>query len=436
MSKVLEDRAMKREISDTWDEIAAFLGIATRTAQEWEKERGLPVHRRGDGPKARVYAYIDELETWLLSQETSRPRPGTPRRVRWSALACVLVMLVGISWWWLFPRPGPPVRIAREGSTILVFDEAGRACWTYSFPPLSEARYAQHLGADFDPGLHDLVADIDGDGRREVLFVAYPADGSQDTSTLYCFEESGAVRWRFHFGRERRVSGRVFPNVYDGYLVGFVRRGEKRYLVAHAIQQPNFPDQVVLLDPRTGSLLDEYWHPGRVYAVKLFDLDGDGTEELLLGAANNPDQGLGHAALIVLALPFDKGAVETPNYFGDPGGKERAYILFPRPSVFSATGLVPTVSRIGVWHTNQVQAMVGIPTNRLIYNFDHQLRFQGAFPSDNLLRAHLELHKDGEIGHPAEDEKALWNQVLSFPAAPNGNSPEITQRFLRRDKQD
>ena len=421
---------MSRATLESWDEIAAHCKVAVRTVQAWEKEGGLPVHRRGKGAKPRVFAYIEELEAWLQSQETSGARRSRLRRHRRAALlAGVLVVLASIAASWFFPLLGPPTRVEREGSTITVFDEVGRVCWTYSFPLLSDVRYAQYGGEFYDPGRHDLVGDIDGDGRREILFVEHPANWSQDTGTLYCFEENGALRWQFPFGRERRVRGRVFPNVYDGYLIGLVRRGEKRYLVAHAMQQPNFPDQVVLLDPKTGSLLDEYWHPGRVYAVKLFDLDGDGTEELLLGAANNPDEGLGHAALIVLALPFDEGAVETPEYFGDPGGKERAYILFPRPTVFSVTGNIPAVFSIGAWDTNRIQVEVGNPASKIIYHFDHQLRFQGAFPSDDLMRLHLEQYQDGKIRHPAEDEKEGWNQVLSFPAAPDGNSPEIKQLF-------
>jgi tetratricopeptide (TPR) repeat protein len=49
---------------DSWKEIASFFGRDERTVKRWEKERGLPVHRV-PGAKGRVYAYSDELTSWL-----------------------------------------------------------------------------------------------------------------------------------------------------------------------------------------------------------------------------------------------------------------------------------------------------------------------------------------------------------------------------------
>jgi len=35
----------EREILSSWKEISSYLGIGVRTAQRWESELGLPVHR-------------------------------------------------------------------------------------------------------------------------------------------------------------------------------------------------------------------------------------------------------------------------------------------------------------------------------------------------------------------------------------------------------
>lgn len=45
----------------SWKEIADYLGVAERTAQKWESERGLPV-RRLPGPKGRVSADPADLD--------------------------------------------------------------------------------------------------------------------------------------------------------------------------------------------------------------------------------------------------------------------------------------------------------------------------------------------------------------------------------------
>jgi Tol biopolymer transport system component len=60
-----------KEILDSWKEIAAYLGRSVKTCRRWEQELGLPVHRLEDSPKARVFAYPDELDRWIKSNQKS-----------------------------------------------------------------------------------------------------------------------------------------------------------------------------------------------------------------------------------------------------------------------------------------------------------------------------------------------------------------------------
>lgn len=47
----------------SWKEIADYLGVNVRTAQKWERARGLPV-RRVPGARSRVSADTTALEAW------------------------------------------------------------------------------------------------------------------------------------------------------------------------------------------------------------------------------------------------------------------------------------------------------------------------------------------------------------------------------------
>src|SRR5665647_1714113 len=53
------------QVLESWKEISAFLGRDVRTCQRWEHEMALPIHRLDGSPRARVFAYKDELSAWL-----------------------------------------------------------------------------------------------------------------------------------------------------------------------------------------------------------------------------------------------------------------------------------------------------------------------------------------------------------------------------------
>ena len=50
-----------------WKEIAAELDRSVRTVQRWEQKLGLPVHKLGNGSGSPVFAFKDELHSWLRS---------------------------------------------------------------------------------------------------------------------------------------------------------------------------------------------------------------------------------------------------------------------------------------------------------------------------------------------------------------------------------
>jgi hypothetical protein len=51
---------------DSWKAIADYLGRDVRTLLRWEKEKGLPVHRVPGGKRQAVFAFVHELDDWLV----------------------------------------------------------------------------------------------------------------------------------------------------------------------------------------------------------------------------------------------------------------------------------------------------------------------------------------------------------------------------------
>ena len=54
-------------VLNSWKGIASYLDRGVRTAQRWERELQLPVHRIGKGKRSPVYALPAELKFWLIS---------------------------------------------------------------------------------------------------------------------------------------------------------------------------------------------------------------------------------------------------------------------------------------------------------------------------------------------------------------------------------
>jgi hypothetical protein len=68
-----------RDLS-SWKEIAYYLGVNVRTAQKWERRRGLPV-RRMAGARSRVSTDAASLDAWR--QQLSHVANDEDRSYRW-----------------------------------------------------------------------------------------------------------------------------------------------------------------------------------------------------------------------------------------------------------------------------------------------------------------------------------------------------------------
>lgn len=69
------------EILNSWREIASYLGVSVKTAQLFERDRGLPVHR-GPGSRA-TWAVQAELEAWKHQKVSEINKEGLDSRRFW-----------------------------------------------------------------------------------------------------------------------------------------------------------------------------------------------------------------------------------------------------------------------------------------------------------------------------------------------------------------
>ena len=434
------DNAPQHKALQSWKEIATFLGVTVRSVQRWESD-GLPVYRQGDGRKARVFAYPDELKQWLEAgglrerepaseavaapPENPPPRHWIPRKAWWASAAMAVALAAVVLWrTGVLPAAPVPAHWTMDGSTLRVLDAAERLCWEKTLPP---------FGPAFDARVQDkvVIADIDGDGRTEVLLSYVPA-GHEQAGRLMCFDHRGRLRWQSRFGAARTFGTRQFDANYIGVFVKPVTAGGRRLLLTVANHHIWYPAQAALLDPASGKVVEEYWHPGAIYHCVIHDIDGDGQPEAVLGGTNNPGEGLGHPGVAVLKIPFSKAPRRAPAAV-DPfppltGGGELAYALFPLADFRRAQGHLGIVITMSVDSSRRI--LVETP-GFVVYYLDPHLdvldyRFSGEFEPLHDVAFH-----QGILDHKLDGaEKASMGKVVTFPGAPDGNSPQL-KRFWK-----
>jgi hypothetical protein len=277
------------------------------------------------------------------------------------------------------------------------------------------------------------VVDVDGDGRKEVLLNYLPLNLDEAGGSLMCFDARGNLRWEYHYGSKKSFGQRTFSSSYVGRLLRPVQIAGKPYLLTVANHYVWYPSQVALLDPRTGRLVEEYWHPGALYNAILRDLNGDGQDEVILGGINNPGEGLGHAALAALTLPFSKAprrVIQSDDPFPPlTGGGELNYALFPYPDVCRMHGMLPWIARLSIDQSRRILVETALPeAGGILYYLGFDFQVQECRFSDQFAPLHQRLFLQHLLDHPlsARETESL-GKVVRFPAAPDGNSPNLKQ---------
>jgi hypothetical protein len=64
----------QRKVLTSWKEIARHLSCGVRTAQRWERELDLPIHRPRGKFRGSVLAVASELDAWVKTRPTSDMR--------------------------------------------------------------------------------------------------------------------------------------------------------------------------------------------------------------------------------------------------------------------------------------------------------------------------------------------------------------------------
>lgn len=449
----------ERVVLDSWKEIAYHFRVTVRTVQLWEVERGLPVHRKA-GPKGRVYAFRDELDTWNASHPAEfeaggntitldrtgdhpaaevyppsiapaphtavqRPRfPGQWPRWGWVAVATLLVVVVSSAAFAAKERARKSfATLEATEQTLRGLDREGRTLWTFAWPGPYHAAFARIS----DP-LQPLVADLDGDGENEAYVwhqVELSEGRPEHDATLYAFGAAGDIRWTFRVPDRIRTARREYDPPYAGRTIKTVRYdgGRKRGLLAVASHHVYHPSRVMLLSA-DGALIREYLHSGHIHTSLVDDLDGDGLDEIYaLGITNT------HSSCDLVVLDPDTmggASAEAPNYQLDYVDSKRHVILgvekrrwvLPRTALsmalepYSGPGMIRRDGNTLI--VTAVEGQLSLPMGVASYfRLTPELDLVASGVSDNFAQQWNERWKAGVLQRPfSSAELEILNEIL------------------------
>ena len=444
----------KRPELTSWKEIADRLQVTVRTAQDWEKKRGLPVRRVPRG-RGRVFMLVDELEAWLLGRdaETAQgsapaplqdpsPRnasaagpgragarsvsgPGAPppsvplRALAASALVALVALSAGLfSFVYAPAEVHGPSQWAVTDHEFVVGNVDGLELWRATFEEkLDRRRYESG-----SPARQPRFVDLDRDGSTEVLFVKMPASNESPPSML-CFDVAGQLLWSFESRATISTGTETFPDYYviANYVVVDLDGG-RRAILTVSTHYMQYPTRLALLSADDGRLLAEYWHAGHIgndpgqLAVR--DHDGDGRVEVLAAGVSNEHR---RATLVVLDIETMRGAstADTPEYQfeGFDPGNEIARILFPRSAMNLATDQPHNVGA----HVFLTPELIGVgvleQVDGLRPSVIYQLRPENDFALDHIVPSstfqgiHERMFREGRLSRSFDDEMEALRAV-------------------------
>lgn len=405
-----------KERLDSWKEIAAHLQKDERTAQRWEKENGLPVHRIPGKGRQAVFAHRSEIDAWLAGAGSAEPSPATPQAVsadlsvpwltripRFVQAGLLAALAIGlyaaVASVWKASTSAPLASVGLRDNKFEARDKQGQLLWTYALPQDT----AEKVPADRPPGVN-YVSDVVA-GNTVVLVGLPSPKAQQGDSVVYCFSERGKLLWRFQPTDKLAFGAGDFgpPWVMHNSLLLHGSGGAKIALAAD--QHTWWPSVLTVLDGQ-GQPVGKFINSGQTYALASVDI-ALGPRLLAGGVRNQATEVSGRLAVLDADHPSGSSPEEPGSDFeckSCPPGHPLHYFVFPR----SELNMVTLATFNQVRDIRSLGELVEVRTSEAtaynlgadgIFEFAPDFQLKSARWSDGYRQIHRLLESEGKIHH-------------------------------------
>lgn len=395
---------------DSWKEIAEYLGRDVRTVIRWEKVKKLPVRRVPGGKRRAVFAYTEEVDSWLAEGQGSSvgwPEAHTHEShaqlrelFRWTVPVVLAVLVVGLALVPMLHSRGGKLTprlatVVQKGNKLVAFNEQGDVSWGLDLlSPPRKLLASKVIPKTFVAAHHERVL---------VSLRTKPEEMHAKSDEVQLLSNTGKRIWRlvphsrFHFGDLEAGP----PWEFQDWSVVNARRG---FMVAVAVAQHRQSQSMILLADSRGKVAGRYVHNGRITTLRT--LRRNAATLLLAGGASHSANS---AALLVLDVNHLDGSTPEPadsTYSCDDcaHGLPLRYFTFPRSEINRVAGSVPSrvreieIGRNGI-EVHTVEAVLFGDSAEAIYEFSADLELKSASFTKNYWHIHRELELAGKLSH-------------------------------------
>lgn len=437
----------KENLLSSWKEISNYLNLGIRTCHRYEKNFGMPVHRLDNSPRARVFAYKEELDYWQKEMFKRQSDPFIKKKtIKYISFLLLIFTIIGFSLYYIFfirHTVLSPFDFTVKYSTLTILDEKGNDLWSTDFGIenlIDDAEYHNHFQTKRLNGMSRrlpfiIIKDINGDGLREVLFSIKTQDGYNE-GNLFCFNHKGEKLWEFPSGRNIKYGNTPYSADFtiNGIDLFDLDSDGQLEIMVISFQHPYFPTQLSVLNNQ-GKPLNEYWHAGRLVDYEIEDIDGDRIPELILVGCNNE---YNKGCIVVFDAENIKGSSpqSKDDYIceGFETGYEKYYILMPTTDVLLTETIRGSINIVQILKNKRIEVMTIL--TRIYYEFDFNLNLTDIRPSDDFRIEHRNKKAEGIINSTLSGQyfKDLSNEILYLDGKNWVNKPTMNNSNTKTKK--
>lgn len=338
-----------------------------------------------------------------------------------------------------------PVSINNKNGVLQTFNKNGDLVWSKITGSINGNEKIDSLVRwyGFPTGRFINLTDIDGDGINEVLFARFGESELFQGGLLYCFNNDGSQRWAISPEDEKHNYAPEWTRttwVPDDFFTVNTKSGLKLFVVAHVRAYAG--TVVSSLDPETGAITSSIYHDGMYSCRSCFDIDGDGFDEIVLGATTSYEK----SAVVILKTDFLMGEMPgRKNPQPEIKGNALYYIVLPISKMESLfkNQQPPNVATIMKTNEGGFSVLANErfiqfnQTMQLPFVFDKSLKCTNISMGNSYGYAYDKYLKDGTFDKPFEEYKhelmdsieywdgdkfvnypvknKYWNQELKLP---------------------